>query len=148
MIKLSMSEEEMFKRKYTKPYEKRIKELEKENAELKRANETLYTMNNNMWVELEEKRAERQGITNRLHQLIKAKEIIKKFSEFVNNEIEYDPEHPQEHTDLWNELCEQAERFLKGENIILEDAQAGNSPFDADEVFNKEMKAYPEQKVK
>ena len=45
-------------------------------------------------------------------QLTKAKEIIKKFSEFVNNEVEYDPEHPQEHTDLWNELCEEAEQFL------------------------------------
>ena len=43
----------------------------------------------------------------------KAKEIIKKFSEFVNNEVEFDPEHPQEHTDLWNELCEQAEQFLR-----------------------------------
>ena len=43
----------------------------------------------------------------------KAKEIIKKFSEFVNNEVEFDPEHPQEHTDLWNELCEQAEYFLR-----------------------------------
>lgn len=45
-------------------------------------------------------------------QLTKAKEIIKKFSEFVNNEAEYDPEHPQEHTYLWNELCEQAKQFL------------------------------------
>ena len=27
-------------------------------------------------------------------------------------------------------------------NIILEDIQAGNAPFDADEVFGKEMKAY------
>lgn len=44
--------------------------------------------------------------------LNKAKEIIKKFSEFANNEVEYDPEHPQEHTDLWNELCEEAEQFL------------------------------------
>lgn len=51
---------------------------------------------------------------NRLiSKLTKAKEIIKKFTEFVNNENEYDPEHPQEHTDLWNELCEQAEQFLK-----------------------------------
>ena len=48
-------------------------------------------------------------------QLAKAKEIIKKFSEFVNNEVEYDPEHPQEHTDLWNELCGQAEQFLNSE---------------------------------
>ena len=45
-------------------------------------------------------------------QLTKAKEIIKKFSEFVNNEVEFDPEHPQEHTDLWNELCEKAEQFI------------------------------------
>ena len=43
-------------------------------------------------------------------------------------------------------LRKQAEQFLKGENIILEDAQAGNSPFDADKVFNKEMKAYSEDK--
>ena len=42
-----------------------------------------------------------------------AKEIIREFSEFVNNEIEYDPEHPQEHTDLWNKLCKKAEAFLK-----------------------------------
>lgn len=48
-------------------------------------------------------------------QLIKAKEIIKKFSEFVNDEVEFDPEHPQEHTDLWNELCEKAEEFLNSE---------------------------------
>lgn len=45
-------------------------------------------------------------------QLTKAKEIIKKFLEFVNNEVEFEPEHPQEHTDLWNELCEKAERFI------------------------------------
>ena len=45
-------------------------------------------------------------------QLLKAKELIKKFLGFVNNEVEFDPEHPQEHTDLWNELCEQAERFI------------------------------------
>ena len=48
-------------------------------------------------------------------QLTKAKEIIKKFSEFVNNEVEFDPEHPQEHTDLWIELCEKAEQFLNSE---------------------------------
>ena len=46
-------------------------------------------------------------------QIEKAKEIIKKFSEFVNNEVEFDSEHPQEHTDLWNELCEEAEQFIK-----------------------------------
>ena len=47
-------------------------------------------------------------------QLNKAKEIIKKFLEFVNNEVEFDPEHPQEHTDLWNELCEKVEQFING----------------------------------
>ena len=46
-------------------------------------------------------------------ELTKAKEIIKRFSKFVNNEVEYDPEHSQKHTDLWNELCEEAEQFLK-----------------------------------
>lgn len=55
---------------FAEPREKRI-------AELEEANKTLVTMNNNMWVELEKKRAESQGITNRLHQLIEAKEIIK-----------------------------------------------------------------------
>ena len=48
-----------------------------------------------------------------VEQLTNAKEIIKKFSEFVNNEAEFDSEHPQEHTDLWNELCEKAEQFIK-----------------------------------
>lgn len=51
-------------------------------------------------------------MTDEEKQLTKAKEIIKKFSEFVNNEVEFDSEHPQEHTDLWNELCEQAELFI------------------------------------
>ena len=48
-----------------------------------------------------------------VEQLTNAKEIIKKFSEFVNNDAEFDSEHPQEHTDLWNELCEKAEQFIK-----------------------------------
>lgn len=47
-----------------------------------------------------------------------------------------------------DKLFEEVKQFLKGENTILEDVQAGNSPLDADEVFNKEMKAYPEEKVK
>ena len=45
-------------------------------------------------------------------QLTKAKEIIKKFSDFVNDEVEFDPTHPQEYRDLWIELCEKAEQFL------------------------------------
>lgn len=51
-------------------------------------------------------------LEKRNKQLAKAKEIIKMFSEFANNEIEFDPEYPKVHTDLWNELCERAERFL------------------------------------
>lgn len=67
-----------------KEYAAKLKELEKENAQMKEANETLATMNNSMWVELEKKRAESQGITNKLHQLIKAKEIIKTFCGFCS----------------------------------------------------------------
>ena len=74
----------------------KIKELEQKNAELKRRLDNLF--NSDCWAS---------------DQLTKAKEIIKEFSEFANNEIEYDPEHPQEHTDLWNKLCEQVEQFLK-----------------------------------
>jgi flagellar biosynthesis regulator FlaF len=80
-----------------------IKELQEENAELK-----------DEWQEQVQK-ANDEGYARTLQtiQLTKAKEIIKKFLEFVNNDIEYDPEHPQEHTDLWNKLCEEAEQFLK-----------------------------------
>lgn len=56
--------------RFAEPREKRIEEL-------KKANETFATMNNDMWVELEKKRAESQGITNKLHQLIKAKDLIR-----------------------------------------------------------------------
>lgn len=88
---------------------KGITYLEKENAQLKKAKETLATMNNNMWVELEKKRAESQGITNKLHQLIKATEIIKKLLHALKNEgSEYtfalENTHP---------VLEEAEQFLK-----------------------------------
>lgn len=77
-------------------------DLEKANAELKE--------DNSEWEKASDKWKSVYEITNK--QLTKAKEIIKKFSEFVNNENEYDPEHPQEHTDLWNKLCEETEQFL------------------------------------
>jgi hypothetical protein len=77
-----------------------IKELQKENAELKAHHKSVCDTLTNTHRNLGE-------------QLTKAKELIKMFSAFVNNEIEYDPEHPQEHTDLWNKLCEKAEQFLK-----------------------------------
>ena len=80
----------------------------KENAELKeevKNNEDLATVAYMQGAESQKKKADKQ--------LAKAKEIIKKFSEFANNEVEYDHEHPQEHTELWNKLCELAEQFLK-----------------------------------
>ena len=45
-------------------------------------------------------------------QLTIAKNVIKKFYDFVNNDIEYDPENPEVHTKMWNELCKEAEQFL------------------------------------
>ena len=93
-----------------------ISELEKENAELKEKLNIRSCQNckhNNKSCPNDgscKNFSKWEGYEN--PQLTKAKEIIKKFSEFVNNEVEYDSEHPQEHTDLWNELCEQAEQFL------------------------------------
>lgn len=87
----------------------KIKELEKENAELK---------SKNCWKTCEYAEPKSQWISQHMQdveQLIKAKEIIKKFSEFVNNEVELDPTHPQEYIDLWNELCEKAGQFLNSE---------------------------------
>lgn len=78
-------------------------ELEKENAQMKEANETLATMNNSMWVELEKKRAESQGITNKLHQLIKAKELLKQWVELYKPKLEGYPITP---------IQEQTEQFL------------------------------------
>ena len=75
---------------------KEIADLKKENAELK---ETVTKMNN--------------VITETFSNLTKAKNVIKKFYDFVNNGVEYDPEHPQEYIDLWNKLCAEAEQFLK-----------------------------------
>ncbi len=107
-------------------------ELEKENLELKADNDArkfAMVMSEKVEKQLREENAKlkeklkpenclkllaKEGyIKFTSDQLTKAKEIIKKFSEFVNNEVEYDPEHPQEHTDLWNKLCEEAEQFLK-----------------------------------
>ena len=73
----------------------KLSRLEKENAELKNRNSEL---------------ASQKASLERWYG--EAKEIIKKFLEFVNNGVEFDSEHPQEHTDLWNELCEKAEQFI------------------------------------
>lgn len=66
-----------YKEKFKRYVNNRLEKLEQENTQLKEANQTLATMNESMWVELEMKRAESQGIANRLHQLAKANEIIK-----------------------------------------------------------------------
>ena len=88
-------------------FEKEAEELEKEKCEL------LGIIQGKDKVIQELKKELNSMLVSKNQQFTKAKEIIKKFSEFVNNEVEFDPEHPQEHTDLWNELCEQAERFLR-----------------------------------
>ena len=82
-----------------------IAELEKENAELKEQCSILADCNTCTST------CKTENIEMK-KQLTKAKKIIKKFSEFVNNDVEYDPEHPQEYTDLWNKLCKEAEQFL------------------------------------
>jgi hypothetical protein len=86
----------------------KISMLEKENAELKNKLEhrnCLDCSNHSSNLRMKTLELEKE--------CTKAKEIIKKFSEFVNNGIEYDPEHPQEHTNLWNKLCEEAKHFFK-----------------------------------
>ena len=88
-------------------FEKEAEELEKEKCEL------LGIIQGKDKVIQELKKELNSMLVSKNQQFTKAKEIIKKFSEFVNNEVEFDPEHPQEHTDLWNELCEKAEQFLR-----------------------------------
>jgi len=114
---------------------KRIEELKKENERLKGDLE-LWESGGCRATNLFE-----CGVVKELkEQLIKAKEIISEYVRLANLEKE-------DTIAIW-QLYHKAEQFLNGENIILEDAQAGNSPFDADKVFNKEMKTYPEEKVK
>lgn len=107
-------------------------------------------------------------LTEKDKQLEQAKEIIKEWLRWANDDVESSgfqeivnkAEQFLREIDITNaiqkaneglnldKIADEVEQDLKGEDIILEDAQAGNSPFDADEVFNKEMKAYPEEKVK
>ena len=98
----------VFSDEYIKPtFIEYVQKLEKENAELK---------SRGCWKSCEYANPKSELIAQHIkevQQLTNAKEIIKKFSEFANLEVEYDPEHPQEHTDLWNELCKEAEQFLK-----------------------------------
>ena len=110
--------------------DKVIQELEKENAELK---EKVSYLEDNLRVARKDREKLQLDVAKGLkeflkdypatalrylanekyvEQLTKAKEVIKKFSEFVNDEVELDPTHPQEYTDLWVELCEKAEQFI------------------------------------
>ena len=121
--------------------EKKVEELEKENAELKE----ILNIRSCQSCKHRNKSCPNDGSCNHYSkwegyknpQLTKAKEIIKNCIHILK--------HSGTALD-WKTVINQAEQFLNGENIILEDAQAENSPFDADEVFNKEMKAYPEEK--
>lgn len=81
-----------------------IAKIESQNAQLKEANQTLAAMNESMWVELEMKRTESQGIMHRLHQLIKAKEIIENLIDALET---IDGEQVRELTEV-----KEAERFL------------------------------------
>ena len=56
------------------------------------------------------------GETEKDEQLIKAKELIKTFLAIVNNDVEY-VQNPQECKDLWKELCERAEQFIKDSEV-------------------------------
>lgn len=108
----------------------KIKELEKENSKLKEKENTVHTLD-----VLHKEAVRKYDKTN--DQLVKAKEHIRTL---ISCLIDWVQEGDKDYCYIAD-----AEQFLKGENIILEDAQVGNSPFDADEVFNKEMKAYPEK---
>jgi hypothetical protein len=95
MTKLSMSEEEMLKRKYTRPYEKRIADLEKENSELK---ESLKKWKDAIYADVE----------NYDKQFTKAKKIIKNLMVFAEmDDREYEKEYKE------------AEQFLKEEPYHL-----------------------------
>ena len=111
---------------FAKPREKCIAELENENAKLK---EKVGKYQIEMFDEIEK----------RDRRITKAKEIIKKLYSHIFQGMNF-----MELND-YNIQKAEVEQFLNSENIILEDAQVGNSPFDADEVFNKEMKAYPDE---
>ena len=100
-----------FEKMWFSAIQKDVAELEKENAELKGIKDiaTLIRANNDTVITLMQLN---NMLVSKNQQLTKSKKIIKKFSEFVNNVVEFDPTHPQEYTDLWIELCEKAEQLL------------------------------------
>ena len=90
-----MSEEEMLKRKYTRPYEKRIAELEKENKVLAQNLEDTEILNKTY-----EKRFDDLEKEN-----AKVKELLKEFVHHYKAKTIY--------IENMQELLEQAEQFLK-----------------------------------
>jgi hypothetical protein len=92
-----MSEEEMLKRKYTRPLEKRIADLEKENAELKEIADFQTSSNMDRYFQLKRSK----------EQLTKAKELIEKLlNAFASNDF-----FEEEELDAMAE----AEQFLNSE---------------------------------
>ena len=88
MTKLSMSEEEMLKRKYTRPYEERIVDLEKENAELK----------------------EKLNFSTQYYQGEKAKEQLTKAKEIIKDLLGSENTSCEE--EMFFEIRQKAEQFL------------------------------------
>jgi hypothetical protein len=84
------------------PREKRIAELEKENAELKE-----------MYHESDE---DNNKLRENIPILAEAKEIIKTFLAIVNNDVEY-VQNLWDCKDVWKELCEKAEQFIKDSEV-------------------------------
>lgn len=125
-----------------KTYEKRFNDLEKENAELKEQRFSLRNERNTFLVQNEQYE---KDLIDFNENLTNAKDLLLRFVELKNKPC---ASGHSINMLLYENICAETEQFLNSENIILEDAKVGNSPFDADEVFNKEMKVYPEQFLK
>lgn len=63
--------------------------------------------------------------------------------EFLENGLMLETEKGEKIRTYLPFVCSKCEN--KAISIIKEDIEAGNSPFDADEVFHKEMKAYTDE---
>ena len=85
----------------------------KENTELK---EELKKWKDEWQEQVQKATDEGYARTLQTMQLTKAKEIIKTFLEIVNNDVEY-VQNPQDCKDLWKELCENAEQFIKDSEV-------------------------------
>lgn len=131
-----------YREKFKRYVNNRFESLEKENAQLKEANQTLATMNESMWVELEMKRAESQGIVNRLHQLVKAKEILTK----ILNRLPSFQAKSFDDLYLMNALS-QAEQFLRDTDIDNA-IQHANQGLDFDRIADEMKQDLKENEAK